>query len=293
MGELVRAIGMGGKAICYTLDATDMAAQAENLHHTSAVVTAALGRLMAAASMMGAMLKGNGQSITLRITASGPIGSVIAVADSDGNVKGYVENPVVELPLNPRGKLDVAGAVGENGQLYVIKDVGTKEPYVGLTPLVSGEIAEDITHYFAVSEQIPTACALGVLVNPDLTVQGAGGVLLQLLPGASQDDIQVLEDNIRALPPVSALFSERITADRVAQMALKGLEPEILEVRRVGYRCGCSRERMERALAALGGEQLRQIAEEDGKAEACCHFCNKKYHFSSEEIISLIPEINS
>lgn len=292
MGEFVRAIGKTGNAVCYALDSTDMVARAENIHHTSAVVTAALGRLMTAASMMGAMLKGEGQSVTLRISADGETGSLIAVADDHGNVKGYVMNPVVELPLNPYGKLDVSGAVGKQGNLYVIKDVGMKEPYIGLTPLVSGEIAEDITNYFAVSEQIPTACGLGVLVNPDLTVKAAGGYILQLLPGASEADVDALEKNVQAMPPVSTLLSQGKTAQELAQMALAGMEPEVLDQRSLEYRCDCTRERVEKALVSLGGEELRKMAEEDGKAEVCCHFCNKKYRFSKDEIISLIPAQN-
>ena len=292
MGKFVRAMGKAGNVVCYALESTDMVARAESIHHTSAVVTAALGRLMTAASMMGAMLKGEGQSVTLRVSADGETGSVIAVADHLGNVKGYAMNPVVELPLNQYGKLDVSGAVGKNGNLYVIKDVGMKEPYIGLTPLVSGEIAEDITHYFAVSEQIPTACGLGVLVNPDLTVKAAGGYILQLLPGASEADVDALEQNVKAMPPVSTLVSQGIGAEGVARLALAGMDPEILDQRDVEYRCDCTRERVEKALVSLGSTELRKMAEEDGKAEVCCHFCSKKYRFSREEIISLIPPQN-
>lgn len=290
---MVRAIARGGHIICYALNSTDIVAQAEKVHCTSAVVTAALGRLMTASSIMGSMLKGGAQSVTLRINADGPVGTILAVADNNGNVKGYVQNSVVEFPLNDQSKLGVARAVGKKGHLYVIKDIGKGEPYVGLTPFISGEIAEDITHYFATSEQIPTACSLGVLVNPDLTVQGAGGVLLQLLPGAREGDVQVLEKNIQDLPSVSRLFSQGRTAIEVAHMALKNLDPEILEVRQVKYHCGCNRKRVERALSALGEKQLQEIVEEDGKAQICCHFCNKKYNFTGEEIISLILNISS
>ena len=175
MGKLIRAISENGMAVCYALDSTDMVGELERIHQSSAVVTAAAGRLLTAASIMGSMLKGEENTVTLRIAADGPAGAVIAVADAGGNARAYAANPIVELPLNRYGKLDVSGAVGKNGSLYVIRDLGLREPYVGLVPLVSGEIAEDITSYFAVSEQVPTVCALGVLVNPDLTVQAAGG----------------------------------------------------------------------------------------------------------------------
>ncbi|MEA5012208.1 MAG: Hsp33 family molecular chaperone HslO [Angelakisella sp.] len=288
MGKYIRAIGKTGAAVCYALESTDMVDRAEKIHQTSAVVTAALGRLMTAASIMGAMLKGEDQSITLRITADGQTGSVIAVADARGNVKGYVMNPVVELPLNSFGKLDVAGAVGKNGNLYVIKDVGLKEPYIGLVPLVSGEIAEDITNYFATSEQIPTACGLGVLVNPDLTVKVAGGYIVQMLPGASEEDISIIEKNIQAMPPVTQMLSEGISIENIALRTLEGMSPKILDERSVEYRCDCTRERVEKALVSLGKDELVQMAEEDGKAEVCCHFCTKKYRFSKDEIFSLI-----
>lgn len=288
MGKYIRAIGKTGAAVCYALESTDMVDRAEKIHQTSAVVTAALGRLMTAASIMGAMLKGEDQSITLRITADGQTGSVIAVADARGNVKGYVMNPVVELPLNSFGKLDVAGAVGKNGNLYVIKDVGLKEPYIGLVPLVSGEIAEDITNYFATSEQIPTACGLGVLVNPDLTVKVAGGYIVQMLPGASEEDISIIEKNIQAMPPVTQMLSEGVSIENIALRTLEGMSPEVLDERSVEYRCDCTRERVEKALVSLGKDELVQMAEEDGKAEVCCHFCTKKYRFSKDEIFSLI-----
>ncbi len=288
MGKYIRAIGKTGAAVCYALESTDMVDRAEKIHQTSAVVTAALGRLMTAASIMGAMLKGEDQSITLRITADGQTGSVIAVADAKGNVKGYVMNPVVELPLNSFGKLDVAGAVGKNGNLYVIKDVGLKEPYIGLVPLVSGEIAEDITNYFATSEQIPTACGLGVLVNPDLTVKVAGGYIVQMLPGASEEDISIIEKNIQAMPPVTQMLSEGVSIENIALRTLEGMSPEVLDERSVEYRCDCTRERVEKALVSLGKDELVQMAEEDGKAEVCCHFCTKKYRFSKDEIFSLI-----
>ena len=233
MGKLIRAISENGMAVCYALDSTDMVGTLERYHKTSAVVTAAAGRLLTAASIMGSMLKGAKDSVTLRITAGGPAGSVIAVADALGNAKAYAQNPVVELPLNPYGKLDVSGAVGKEGNLFVVKDLGMKEPYVGLVPLVSGEIAEDITSYFAVSEQIPTVCALGVLVNPDLTVQAAGGYILQLLPGAGEEEISQVERNTGALPSVTQMLASGLTPEEIAEKTLAGMDPRILEARTV------------------------------------------------------------
>ena len=201
MGKLIRCITSDGEVMATAVDTTDIVAKAEQIHTTSAVITAALGRLLTAASMMGNMLKGKDDNLTLRINGNGPAGSIIAVSDYDGNVRGYVQNPVVELPLNEKGKLDVGGAVGKDGLLYVLKDLGLKEPFSGSVPIVSGEIAEDITSYYALSEQIPTVCALGVLVNPDLTVKAAGGFIIQLLPAAGGDTIEKLEKAIEKLNP--------------------------------------------------------------------------------------------
>ena len=207
-----------------------------------------------------------------------------------GNAKAYAQNPVVELPLNPYGKLDVSGAVGKEGNLFVVKDLGMKEPYVGLVPLVSGEIAEDITSYFAVSEQIPTVCALGVLVNPDLTVQAAGGYILQLLPGAGEEEISQVERNTGALPSVTQMLASGLTPEEIAEKTLAGMDPRLLEARTVEYRCGCSRERMEAALSSLDAGELRAMAEEDGQAELCCHFCPNQFVFSREELFAMIAK---
>lgn len=290
MGRLVRAIAENGLAACYALDSTDMVGELERIHQSSAVVTAAAGRLLTAASIMGAMLKGEKDSVTLRVAGDGPAGSVIAVADAGGNARAYAMNPVVELPLNQYGKLDVAGAVGRSGSLYVIRDLGLREPYVGLVPLVSGEIAEDITSYFAVSEQVPTVCALGVLVNPDLSVKAAGGYILQLLPGAGEEEICRVEENTMALPPVTRMLSSGVTPEELALRTLAGMSPRIIEERSVEYRCGCSRERMAAALRSLSAGELRAMAEEDGQAELRCHFCRRRHRFSREELLAMIAQ---
>ncbi len=284
MAKLTRAISADGSVMAMAIDSTDIAARIEQIHHTSAVVTAALGRLATAASMMGVQLKGEGDSLTLRVDADGPAGVLIAVADSKGRVKAYVENPVVELPLNARGKLDVAGAVGRNGYLRVIKDLGLKEPYSGQVPLVSGELAEDVTEYYAVSEQTPTVCGLGVLVNPDLTVRAAGGFLVQLLPFAQDAAIDILERNVKEIPPASAMIEQGMQPAEICGKLLAGLSPRVLDEYAPAYHCDCSRERVERAVISLGKAQLDQLIEEDRGAELSCHFCGKRYLFSEEDL---------
>ena len=290
MGKLYRAISADGSAFAEVLDAKDIVSEIEKIHKTSAVVTAGLGRLTIAASLMGYMLKGEDDSITLRVDGGGPAGQLTAVADSRGNVKSYVVNPVVEIPLNAQGKLDVGGAVGSDGTLSVVKDLGLKEPYVGVIPLVSGEIAEDIASYYATSEQIPTVCSLGVLVNPDLSVKSAGGFLVQLLPFADEKCIDIIEKNIAEIKPVSAMLDEGVTPEEIANMLLKGLEPNELDTASPEYKCDCSRERTERVLISIGKDELRSIAAEGKDTSVCCHFCGKEYVFTPQEINKLIEE---
>lgn len=287
MSKIVRTISKDASVVASAIDAKAIVSEIERIHKPSAVVTAALGRLSIAASLIGNGLKGDNDSVTIRMDGGGPTGILIAVADSRGNVKSYVNNPIVEIPLNKFGKLDVAGAVGSEGTLSVVKDLGLKEPYVGQVPIVSGEIAEDIASYFAVSEQIPTVCGLGVLVNPDLTVRAAGGYLIQLLPFADESCIDILEANVNKLPPVTAMLDSGMTSEDIAKRVLDGLEPEVLDSLDVSYRCDCSKERVERALISLGREELVKMAEEEEKIEVCCHFCDKKYVYSKDEILAL------
>ncbi|MGN0665909.1 MAG: Hsp33 family molecular chaperone HslO [Huintestinicola sp.] len=286
MGKVVRTISHDAAVVATAIDATDIVAEIEKIHTTSAVVTAALGRLSIAASLMGIGLKGSKDTLTLRMNGNGPTGSLIAVADSYGNVKSYVCNPVVELPLNQYGKLDVSGAVGKNGTLSVVKDLGLKDPYVGQVPIVSGEIAEDIANYFATSEQIPTVCGLGVLVNPDLTVKAAGGYLIQLLPFAGDDVIDILEKNINSLPSVTQMLSSGVTAEEMAMKVLEGLDPNVMDELEAEYKCDCSRSRVEKALISVGRAELEDMAK-DERTEVSCHFCGKKYVFTSGEVLSL------
>ena len=290
MAQIVRTISADASVTATSIDALDIVSRIEQIHKTSAVVTAALGRLSIAASLIGIGLKGEKDSVTIRLNGDGATGPLIAVADSSGNVKSYVSNPIVEIPLNKFGKLDVAGAVGRNGTLSVVKDLGLKEPFVGQVPIVSGEIAEDIASYFAVSEQIPTVCGLGVLVNPDLTVKAAGGYLIQLLPFADEKCIDILEANVNKLPPVTKMLDSGMSSEDIAMKVLDGLEPELLDSFRCEYRCDCSKERVERALISLGREELTKMAEEEDNIEVCCHFCDKKYNFSKDEIMDLMKD---
>lgn len=287
MAKIVRTISHDASVVATAIDATDIVAEIEKIHKTSAVVTAALGRLTIAASLIGNGLKGADDSVTLRMDGGGATGCLIAVSDSHGNVKSYVSNPIVEIPLNKYGKLDVAGAVGKDGRLSVVKDLGLKEPYVGQVPIVSGEIAEDIANYFAVSEQIPTVCGLGVLVNPDLTVKAAGGYLIQLLPFADESCIDKLEANVNTLQPVTAMLDSGMSAEDIAKRVLEGLEPDLLDEFEVFYKCDCNKSRVEKALISLGKEELSKMAEEEEQIEVCCHFCDKKYFFTRDEIIEL------
>lgn len=287
MGKIVRTISADASVVATAFDAKDVVAEIERIHKPSAVVTAALGRLSIAASLIGMGLKNKEDTVTVRMNGNGPCGTLIAVADSFGNVKSYVSNPIAEIPLNNLGKLDVKGAVGTEGTLTVIKDLGLREPYTGQIPIMSGEIAEDIAAYFAISEQIPTVCGLGVLVNPDLSVAAAGGYLIQLLPFADEKVIDVIENNIKSLPSVTEMLSSGVTVEEMALKVLDGLTPNVLDDFSAEYKCDCSKERVERALISIGRNDLKEMAAENENTEVCCHFCDKKYSFSSEELIAL------
>jgi molecular chaperone Hsp33 len=287
MSRVIRAITTEGSIVAYAVDSKDIVNRACEIHKPSAVITAAIGRLLSAASMMGIMLKGKDDSITIRINGDGPAGTLTAVSDSNGNVRGFAENPFVEFPLNKKGKLDVASAVGSSGFLYVGRDLHLKEPYSGQTPLVSGEIAEDITNYFALSEQMPTVCALGVLVDKDLTCKAAGGIIIQLLPFADNQSIDKLEQNIKEISSVTSMLDAGLSLEEVLKKFLDGFEIEILDEKKVAYICNCSRERIEKALISLGNKELQSMIEEQGGAEISCDFCDTKYKFSAEDLEKL------
>lgn len=288
MGKIVRALSADGSVLCSAINSTDIVNEIFRIHKTTPVASAALGRLCTAASIMGALLKGEDDTLTLRLNGGGPSGNIVAAADYMGNVKCYAENPQVDLPLKPNGKLDVSGYVGTDGFLGVIKDLGLKEPYATQTPIVSGEIAEDITSYFAVSEQIPTVCALGVLVDRDWSIKAAGGYIIQLVPPINESAIDVIEKNIRDMQSVTALIESGMTSEEIALKGLEGLNGDILDSWEANYRCGCSRERTERILISLGAKELERLADEQESTEVCCHFCDKKYSFTSEELKELL-----
>lgn len=286
--QLIRAISRDGLIKVSAVSTRDLTERARQIHKTLPVGTAALGRLLAGASMMGNALKEEAASLTLQIKGGGPLGTLLAVSDHEGNVRGTVENPAVDLPLREDGKLDVGGAVGNQGTLTVIRDLRMKEPYVGSVGLLWGEIAEDIALYFVESEQVPTACGLGVLVDRDQSVLAAGGYLVQLLPGAGDETAEALEKSLRAAGPVTELLKADPDPEALLRAALPGLDLEVLEKRPIAYRCDCSRERMERALISLGREELRAMIDEQGGAELGCRFCGNVQRFTREDLEALL-----
>ena len=284
MGEIVRIMTTDGFVMASAITGTDIVARAQEIHHTSPTATAALGRSLLACSMMGNQLKEADNSLTLQIRGDGPLGGITCVSDSEGNVRGYVNNPAADVPRKQEGKLDVGSAVG-SGSLTVIKDLGLKDPYVGSIALVSGEIAEDVTAYFAESEQIPNACALGVLVLKDSgAVITAGGYLIQLLPGAGEDVIEKVERGIRKVGYVTGRLSEGESALDLVREVLGEFEIEVLETCPVVYRCYCTRDRVVRALVSMGSAEMRSLIDEQGSAELTCQFCDEVYKFSREDL---------
>lgn len=288
MSKVVRLISVAGDLTVIATDSTDIVAEAHRIHNTTNVCSAALGRLLTAASLMGATLKGEDNSVTLRLNGDGPAGAVIAVSDFEGNVRGYISDPRVSLPLNGRGKLDVAGAVGKSGSLTVMKDLGLKEPYIGQTPIVSGEIAEDITNYFAVSEQLPSVCALGVLCAPQTEdIIAAGGFIIQLLPTATDETIDKVEKGLLDIPAVTTMLTDGLTPEEICRKVLPEFELELLDESETTYKCNCSKQRVEKALISMGAEELNNLLE-DEETEVCCHFCDKKYTFTRADIEQII-----
>ena len=289
--RLVRAISKDGFVKAVAVSTRDLTERARQIHKTLPVGTAALGRTLAAASMMGNALKSSGSSLTLQIKGDGPLGKILAVSDNEGNVRGTVDNPSVDIPLRSDGKLDVGTAVGFDGMLTVIRDLNMKEPYVGSVGLLGGEIAEDLAAYFVESEQIPTACGLGVLVDRDQSVLTAGGYLIQLLPGASDDVITMVEGGIYAAGPVTELLKEDDDPESLLRRVMSDFELEILETTPIEYRCYCSRERMEAALISLGPEELQKLIEEQGDAELTCRFCDNVQKFTKAQLETMLLDM--
>lgn len=286
--QLVRAISKDGYVKAAAVSTRNLTEHARQIHQTLPVATAALGRTLAAASIMGNALKGQGSSVTLQINGGGPLGKLLAVAGSDGCVRGTVGNPQVDIPLRADGKLDVGSAVGTDGTLTVVRDLNMKEPYVGSVALLGGEIAEDLAAYFVESEQIPTACGLGVLVDRDQSVLVSGGYLIQLLPGAPEDVIMKVEGSILAAGTVTQLLSAEDSAQSMLERALSDFELTILETVDIDYRCDCSRARMERALISMGVEEMESLIEEQGQADLTCRFCDRVEHFSKENLDDIL-----
>lgn len=286
MGKIIRCITSDGLVSAVCANTTDIVQQASDFHKTYPVMTAALGRLLTATSMMGCVLKGENSSITVKIDCDGEAGGLVAVSDNQGNPKGYVVNPMVDIPEKYKGKLDVGGAIGK-GTLFVSKDIGLKEPYNGAIELVSGEIAEDIAAYYVESEQIPTVCALGVLINPDLSINSAGGFIIQMLPAAGDDTADLIEDGLKNLPSVTSMLSEGKSILDIVKLALKNFEVEVLEENEISYKCDCSKERTDKVLKSIGKEELIRLADEQETTEVACHFCDKKYIYSSDDLKDL------
>ena len=289
--EIVRAITADGLVKAAAITGRDLVERARNIHTLLPVATAALGRTLMAASLMGDAMKIDGSSLTLQIKGGGPLGTILAVSDEAGNVRGYVQNPHVELMEKAPGKLDVGRAVGETGSLTVIKDLGMKEPYVGTIDLLSGEIADDIAAYFVESEQIPTACALGVLVGTDQSVTSAGGYLIQLLPGAGEDIITKIEAGVQRVGSVSHALEGGLDGAGLLRAVLSDFDLDILETHPVEYRCYCSRDRVTRALISMGREELSSLIQEQGQAELTCQFCDQIYRYSKEELEEILANM--
>ena len=283
---IVRAAAAGHAVRAFAITAKDLTEQARSCHHTSPVVTAALGRLLAAGAMMGVMMKSADDLLTLQVISDGPVKGMTVTADAGGKVKGYANVPDIELPLNELGKLDVGGAVGP-GMLRVIKDLGLKEPYIGTTQLQTGEIAEDLTYYYATSEQTPSAVALGVLMNRENTVRQAGGFIIQLLPGASEEIIEGLEKKLAGMRPVTALLDAGYTPEQILEETLGGYGLEVSERAPLAFYCNCDKARVEKALVSIGKKELEEMIREGKSIEVNCHFCGRNYEFSVEELKTL------
>lgn len=292
MDEIIRAVSADGFVKMQVITARATVQRAQDIHHLTPTTSAALGRTLCAASMLGDLMKEDDASLTIRVQGGGPIGSVIAVSDHEGNVRGVVGDASVDLPLRPDGKLDVGGAVGRDGMFTVSRDIGLKEPYIGSTALVSGEIAEDLAAYLVESEQIAAASGLGVLVDTDRSIKAAGGFIVQLLPGAPESLIEKLEDNIFLMDQLTTILAED-GAEAVIDQVMKDLEPEIVDRHPVEYRCYCSRERVRGAIATVGTDALKEMIADGKSVEVSCQFCDAVYHFTTDELQSMLDEVEA
>ncbi len=285
---IIRGIDEKKSFRIFVASSTNLVEKARKIHNTSPTATAALGRSLTAALMMGITMKNSTDSLTFKIKGDGPIGNIITVANNNGEVKGYVDNPNADLPSRADGKLDVGGIVGKNGQLAVIRDLGLKDPYIGYSNLVSGEIAEDLVRYYFLSEQQPSAISLGVLVDKDISVKAAGGYMLQILPNAEEEDLDKIEKILNNAEPISTLIDKELSPEEIVEELFGEFNIEILEKKDIRFQCNCHREKIEKILISLGRKELESIIEEDGQAEIICHFCNTKYNFSKKELIEIV-----
>ena len=289
---LIRAIGFNGNVRAFAARTTDTVGEAQKRHNTWPTATAAIGRSMTATVMMGAMLKGE-DKLTVKIEGNGPIGPLVIDANAEGEVRGFVTNPQIHFDLNDVGKLDVRRAVGTEGALTVVKDLGLRDMFSGQTPIVSGEIAEDFTYYFAVSEQVPSSVGLGVLVNPDNSVLAAGGFIIQLLPGCDEDTVSAIEKQLQNIEPVSKMIERGLTPEQILEVVLGENNVQVLSKIPVQFKCQCSKERFGAAIISLGAQEIQEMIDEDGKAEAECHFCLEKYQYNQQELEGFINEIKA
>ena len=290
MGKIVRALSEDGGVLCSAINSTDMVSDMARLHEASPVVAAALGRMTTAVSIMGGMLKYEGDTLTLRINGGGPCGTLTAVSDYRGNVKCCVGNASATVPPKPDGGLDVAGVIGCDGTLTVVKDMGLKEPYCGQIPLASGNIADDITKYYAVSEQLPTVVSLGIIFGEGAKIEAAGGFMVQVVPPISDKSVQALERNLVDMDSINAMLEQKLDPEQIALKALSGLGGDILDSWEAKYYCDCSRDRTRGILMTLGKDEIEKLAEEQKETEVCCHFCNKKYRFTADELLKMLKE---
>ena len=290
MDRIIRATAGDGAIKMAVINARDTVERARQIHGCAPTACAALGRTLCAASLMGQDMKEENAALTIRINGGGPLGGIVAVSDCDGNVRGYVGNPATELPLRSDGKLNVGAAVGRDGMFTVSRDIGLREPYIGSVELVSGEIAEDLTAYLLESEQVPSACALGVLVDTDCTVKAAGGFIVQLMDGATDETAALLEERIASLPSVTTMLSEGETPESILERILGDMDLQILEDGPVAFRCDCTRERTLKLLSLVSADELQDMVDEGEDVEMVCAFCNSKYQYSPDEIAALIEE---
>lgn len=287
---LIRGIDKAGTIRIFVASTTNMVEKARCTHDTSPTATAAIGRSLTAAAMMGVMMKNEDDRLTFKVAGNGPLGTIMMVANNKGDVKGYVDHPYADVPSRSDGKLDVGGVVGSNGTMTIIMDLGLKDPYIGQSNLISGEIAEDLASYYLLSEQQPSAVSLGVLVDTDISVRAAGGYIIQLLPGVSEEDIIKIEEALSKIEPVSTLIDKGLSPEEIMHEILSEFDVQVLDKMEINYKCDCSRDRIEKVILSIGKQEIQAMIEEDGQAEVVCHFCNTNYQFEKEELENLIVD---